>query len=139
MNKSADKQHRLKGHCLCGGVKYEVQGPLRSVVNCHCGQCRRTHGHYSAYTAAARDDLVLHDDRTLSWYESSAIARRDFCARCGASLFWDAHDQPTISIAAGTLDQPTGFVTAGQIFVNDAADYYAIDDTLSKLPRGHAG
>ncbi|TDJ66573.1 MAG: GFA family protein [Proteobacteria bacterium] len=139
MSKSADEQHRLKGRCLCGGVKYEVRGPLRSVVNCHCGQCRRTHGHYSAYTAAARDDLVLHDDRTLSWYESSAIARRGFCARCGASLFWDAHDQPTISIAAGTLDQPTGLETSAHIFVEDLPDYYKLDDNLEKWPHGLPG
>ena len=139
MGKAVDEQHSFNGRCLCGGVKYEVQGPLRSVWNCHCGQCRRTHGHYSAYTAAARDDFVLHDDHTLSWYESSATARRGFCARCGASLFWEMRDQPTVSIAAGTLDQPTGLDTSVHIFVEDLPDYYTLDDNLKKWPRGLSG
>lgn len=136
MSQSADEQQLFSGHCLCGGVKYEVQGPLRSVWNCHCGQCRRTHGHYSAYTAAARDDFVLRDDRTLRWYESSTFARRGFCVRCGANLFWDAQGRPTISIAAGTLDQPTGLKTSVHIFVEELPDYYTLDDNLEKRPRG---
>ncbi len=136
MSKSADEQHRFSGRCLCGGVKYEVQGPLRVVINCHCGQCRRTHGHYSAYTAAAREGLVLHANRTLRWYQSSDKARRGFCTECGANLFWDAQDQPTMSIAAGTLDQPTGLKTTAHIFVQDLPDYYTLEDNLEKRPRG---
>jgi hypothetical protein len=45
------------GGCLCGGVRYEVTGPLRDVVVCHCSRCLRTHGHAAAYSACARDDL----------------------------------------------------------------------------------
>jgi hypothetical protein len=29
------------GGCLCGAVRFEVLGPLRDVVLCHCGECRR--------------------------------------------------------------------------------------------------
>ena len=45
------------GSCLCGAVRYEVRGPLRQVVNCHCGQCRKFHGHYGAYSSAAAKDI----------------------------------------------------------------------------------
>ena len=38
------------GSCLCGEVAYEVTGPLRPVVNCHCLQCRKTTGHFMAAT-----------------------------------------------------------------------------------------
>ena len=27
------------GGCLCGAVRYELVGPLRDVVNCHCSEC----------------------------------------------------------------------------------------------------
>ncbi len=47
------------GGCLCGAVRYELQGRLRAVVACHCGQCRRTSGHYVAATAVRHDRLRL--------------------------------------------------------------------------------
>ena len=116
-----------RGGCLCGGVRYEVAGPLRDVVLCHCAMCRKTHGHVGAYTATPKDALRLVETRTLRWYASSDFARRGFCCECGASLFWEATGRRTISIAAGTLDAPTGLKTALQIHVASAGDYYDID------------
>jgi hypothetical protein len=112
------------GSCLCGGVQYEISGNMRPVVNCHCGQCRKTSGHYWAATAVSRDDLTIKAESTLSWYQSSDAARRGFCTRCGASLFWDHSGEDEISIGAGTLDLPTGLTTGENIYIEDKADYY---------------
>lgn len=125
---------RATGGCLCGAVRYEVRGPLRDVVNCHCGQCRRTHGHFAAQTATAMDDLVLTERRGLKWFQSSEKARRGFCGECGASLFWQREGGDTISIAAGTIDQPSGLQTIGHVFVADIGDYYEITDGLQQSP-----
>ncbi|MBA2359422.1 MAG: GFA family protein [Actinobacteria bacterium] len=114
---------RAAGGCLCGAVRYQVNGPLRDVIFCHCTRCRRTHGHFAAYTACARDDLELVEQRSLRWYESDE-RRRGFCNECGASLFWERAGRPTISISAGTLDEPTGLSPGEHIFVADAGDYY---------------
>jgi hypothetical protein len=119
-----------EGHCLCGSVQYEVRGPLRPVVYCHCEMCRRTSGHFVAATACAREDLVLKSSATLQWYQSSATARRAFCGQCGSNLFWDPVGEGRISIMAGTLDSPTGLTAQGHIFVAEAGDYYQIADDL---------
>ncbi len=131
-----NEEKRSTGGCLCGGVRYEVRAPLREVINCHCGQCRRFHGHFGAYTAAARQDIVIHGEEKLKWYRSSSSARRGFCQECGSSLFWDPDDRPMISIAAGTLDQPSGLRTTTHVFMDDLPDYYTVDDALQKRPRG---
>ena len=123
------------GGCLCGAVRYRVAGPLRDVVNCHCGRCRRTHGHVAAYTAADPGDLTLDEDRGLAWYRADD-RDRGFCRECGASLFWRAPGRGTISIAAGTLDEPTGLRTVAHIFVADQGDYYRIEDDLERFPAG---
>jgi hypothetical protein len=129
----------VTGGCLCGRVRYEVRGPLRDVLICHCEECRRWHGHFSAFTDAGREDLILANDASLRWIDSpnsDANARRGFCAECGSSLFWDAPGRETISIAAGTLDQPTGLRTAAHWFVTQAADYYELpDDGLERHDR----
>jgi hypothetical protein len=119
-----------QGHCLCGSVQYEVRGPLRPVVYCHCEMCRRTSGHFVAATACARQDLVLRSSATLQWYQSSTTARRGFCGQCGSNLFWEPLGESRISIMAGTLDSPTGLTAQGHIFVAEAGDYYRITDGL---------
>jgi len=122
------------GRCLCGAVRYEAHAPLRDVILCHCVECRRWHGHVCAATAVPRDALRFVSDESLRWIdspESNAHARRGFCGECGSSLFWDAPDRETISIAAGTLDEPTGLRTIGQIYAASAGDYYELDSRIS--------
>ncbi len=118
------------GSCLCGHVKYEVDGPLRPVSYCHCAQCRKTSGHYVAATGCKVAQLTLLVDDGLRWYRSSPEAQRGFCTHCGASLFWRPEHGEHISIMAGTIDTPTGLKACEHIFVDDASDYYTIDDGL---------
>ena len=120
------------GGCLCGAVRYEVDPPLRGVILCHCEMCRKSHGHVGAYTAAPKAALRLTESRGLRWYESSAAARRGFCGDCGGTLFWEGKDRDTISIAAGSLDGPTGLRTTLQIYVDDAGDYYEVDPKIAR-------
>jgi hypothetical protein len=131
------------GRCLCGAVSFEVRGPLRDVLMCHCDECRRWHGHASASAAAAKQDLVLLEDRGLRWIQSprsDARARRGFCAECGSSLFWDAPGRETTSIAAGALDPPTGLRVASHWFVSEAGDYYDLpEDGLPRHERSGEG
>ncbi|HLY53510.1 MAG TPA: GFA family protein [Steroidobacteraceae bacterium] len=124
------------GGCLCGAVRYQVTGPLRSVVLCHCTQCRRSTGHFMAATAARHCDFRLIEESQLRWYRSSDCARRGFCGRCGSTLFWQGGGRDYISIAAGTLDGATGLVSACHIFVADKGDYYSIDDGLPQSADG---
>jgi len=117
-------------------VRYRVDGALRDVLICHCEECRRWHGHVSACTAARREDLVLTEQRGLRWIDSprsDAHARRGFCAECGSSLFWDAPCRRTVSVAAGTLDGPTGLRVAAHWYVSQAGDYYEL--ATDGLPR----
>jgi hypothetical protein len=93
--------------------------------------CRKSHGHIGAYTAAPKDALRLIESRGLKWYRSSAIARRGFCGECGGTLFWEGTGRDTISIAAGTLDAPTGLKTVVQIYVEDKGDYYDLDTAIA--------
>jgi hypothetical protein len=127
------------GGCLCGGVRYRVTGRLLPVVACHCGQCRRTHGHFAAYTAAPKAALELVEAAGLRWYGSSPGVRRGFCGTCGASLFWERAEGLHISVAAGTLDPPTGIATIGHIFVADAGDYYVIANDLPRFAGSDQG
>jgi hypothetical protein len=125
---------RISGRCLCGSVRFVLHGPLRDVVVCHCGECRRWHGGAGAYTSVERDHLELVSEQGLRFVrspESVTQAERGFCAECGSSLFWQAGGQTTISVAAGTLEGETGIRTRGHIYDAERADWEHVDD----LPR----
>ena len=121
--------------CLCGGIQLKTKGPLRHVSNCHCRQCMKTHGNYAAYTDTPEKDLKFIKKRTLKWFRSSKKAKRGFCKRCGASMFFKFLGRDNISIAAGMFKNPTKLKTTMNIFVKGKLDYYKLDKKLTKFVR----
>jgi hypothetical protein len=127
---------RATGGCQCGGVRYRVEGPLRDVVNCHCEPCRRITGHHMAATAASVDDVHFESDATLGWYQRTAGTRYGFCTTCGSTLFWSAADKADmLSIAAGSIDQPSGLVTVVAMYADEAPDFHRLDTTIPTFGR----
>lgn len=119
----------IRGSCLCGSVRFETPGPLRPVIACHCVQCRKTSGHFVAATSARRNSVAISGE--VTWYQSSADARRGFCGICGSSLFWDGPGE-NLSIHAGSLDGDAGVTLIGHIYCADKGSYYEIADDLPR-------
>ena len=117
-----------RGQCLCGDVTFATSAEPKGASACHCGQCRRQSGHFWASAQVPRDAIEISG--RVEWYAASPQARRGFCPRCGSFLFWQAHDEDTISIALGALDTPTRLRLERHIFVADKGDYYDIADDL---------
>ena len=124
------------GSCLCGGVAFEIRGPLRPVVGCHCSQCRKQSGHFGAFTACDDVDLTFTADDTLAWYRASDTAGRGFCKTCGSLLFWKGDGRSYTSITAGAIDGATELKIEGHIYCADKGDYYDILDGDYQKPQG---
>ncbi|WP_315925331.1 GFA family protein [Mesorhizobium sp. SP-1A] len=118
------------GHCLCGGVRYEVRGDLTGATACHCSQCARASGNFAATAACRAQDLVISGTDKLTWFRSSENAQRGFCSRCGGNLFWKADSGEEVYVTLGTLNRPTGLRLQGHIFVGSKADFYDLTDGL---------
>ncbi len=116
-----------RGSCLCGNVKYEAKGELRPIALCHCTQCRKASGHYTAATAAPNDRLTITGN-SLQWYHSSDYAERGFCSICGSSLFFRPFEKNRTAIFAGSIDGPTGLKLEAQIWTDSKGDYYELPD-----------
>lgn len=129
------KEREMKGQCLCGAVQYELHGPVRPVMACHCTQCRKTSGHYVAATQVKTRDLSVEGEESLTWYQSSSEARRAFCSTCGSQLFWRPIGGDVTSIMAGTLDGKTGLVMEKQIYCENKGDYYDLPLSASAKSR----
>ncbi|MGI9389964.1 MAG: GFA family protein [Boseongicola sp.] len=133
------EQSITEGGCLCGAVRYRVQGPLRGVVNCHCSMCQRLHGNFGPHSKAQKANITITKSDGLVWYRTSDVARRGFCRDCGSGLFWEPFELDATGIIAGTLDAPTGLKTIGHIFVGEMSDFHNISDDLPQFEGSSKG
>jgi hypothetical protein len=78
----------IGGSCLCGGVKFEITGPLSSSLNCHCSQCRKQHGapFRSRVRVQVEDFRWLQGEHLIKYYESAGGYLRGFCRECGSPI-----------------------------------------------------
>jgi hypothetical protein len=133
-------QNRIStGGCLCGAVRYEVNGPLRDIVNCHCSMCQRLHGGFGSHSKARKVNITITTADGLAWYKTSDVARRGFCRECGSNLFWEPYDLDATGITAGSLDNPGDLKTIGHIFVAEKPAFYEISDALPQFEGSSDG
>jgi hypothetical protein len=118
----------IHGSCLCGGVKWQAEGPLEGMSHCHCSMCRKSHGApFGTTTAAdARSFVWLGGEELIVRFRSSEQAERAFCGRCGSNVP-DLVDGKAW-MPAGCLDEDPGARPARHIFVASKAPWYAIPD-----------
>jgi hypothetical protein len=101
---------------------------MGAVGACHCTQCRKLSGHYSASFDAPEAPLIWQA-RKVAEFVTPGGGQRGFCPDCGSSLYFRAKDGG-FSVEAGCIDNPTGGQLASHIFVADKGDYYTLDDGL---------
>ena len=97
------------GGCQCGKVRYTAQVDPAEAYLCHCKMCQRaTGGFAAAFVHVAQADVAWQGEPDL--YESSPIARRPFCSRCGTPIGFQFADGSTnMDLTVGSFDDPSDF------------------------------
>ncbi len=129
----------LRGSCLCGGVTYEIDGPLDHPLYCHCTMCRKAHG--TAFRARAGVKAAhfrwTMGEALLTWFESSPGTERGFCSRCGSPLLSRFSSAPDIyGLPLGALDDDPGVRPGVHVHVASKAAWFEITDGLPQHPQG---
>ncbi|MEO0336999.1 MAG: GFA family protein [Pseudomonadota bacterium] len=121
-----------KGSCICGKVRFEVEGDLSPPHACHCSICRKGSGFFGAGADIPRESLKIEGEEHVTWFQSSDWARRGFCSHCGSNLFFDPIDKsiPWTGVSMGAFDTKTRVQVKEHIFVKDKGDYYELSDGL---------
>ena len=120
-----------RGQCLCGAVKYEIDGELAGIQLCHCTMCRRAQGGAFATNlpVETRNFRLVSGEASLKAYESSPGKQRLFCAACGSPIISRLTADPSkVRVRIGTLNEP---VAARPIFhfnVASQASWWEITD-----------
>jgi hypothetical protein len=62
----------IKGSCLCGGVRFELDRAAGPFEICHCNRCRKVSG--SVSTRVPTFTTTIFDVAAISWRTASSMA-----------------------------------------------------------------
>ena len=122
---------RLRGRCMCGVVRYEVDDDFRYALNCHCSNCRAATGSaFKPFGGIEREKLELTDgaDRLLVFGDDALNDTR--CGVCGSLLYSVVRDGAYVHVAFGSLVDPPSLRPTDHIFVGSKAGWHEITDDL---------
>ena len=125
-----------EGGCHCGAVRYSAAGEVKHSGVCHCETCRRPTGALTtAWVAFSSDELTV-DGEPASDFSSEGIERQ-FCAKCGTSLFYynEALMPGVADILTATLDDPDSCPPGAHVNMADAVGWEAGLEELPKFAR----
>lgn len=116
--------------CYCGAVTLEASAPPSSIVNCHCGQCRRLSGSaFTSWVSFPKASITVTGNEPLTLFPVTTNVTRHFCRVCGSHVFTSDTRLPKI------LGVPAGVVEGAQLspprahyFVGHKAAWHAICD-----------
>ncbi len=122
----------LSGECLCGAVRYEIDGRISKIWLCHCSKCRRTTGGPLSAAALCRTAQFrwVRGEEALTEYRSASGYRTRFCKHCGSPAPSPTANGEAMVITPGTLAGDPGSRVAYHIFVGSKAPWDEISDAL---------
>jgi hypothetical protein len=131
----------VRGGCLCGGVRFEVELPFRRANHCHCSRCRKhsgTFGLTQGRVARERFRLLEGEELLRVFRPEGEAAVKVFCSVCGSSLFgghWPEGGE--VSVRLGALEGDPGIRPEYHSFVDSRAVWDELpDDRLPRYPAG---
>lgn len=130
-------QVMLKGSCLCGAVKYVVNGDPQRFYHCHCSRCRKSSGTGHAtnlFLSNAKLEFTSGEP-LLKQFKVPEAKRftRQFCSNCGSSVARFVPEINGVVIPAGSLDSEIPIKPQARIFWESRADWSCDGDTLPRF------
>ena len=134
----------MTGGCLCGAIRYELQGDPIVHAACHCRACQYLGGGSPSLVAIYPKAAVTITRGTPKTYwstaDSGAIVGRSFCEACGTPLFAGPRDDsPIVAVKAGGLDDPSGFKVQIDIWRSTAQPWHAPHPNAKQFEKNPGG
>ncbi len=122
----------VHGSCLCGSVRYDVDGPFEVMSHCQCSMCRKHHG--AAFATFVSVPLSgfrwVSGEYEISTYQSSNHGKRTFCGKCGSVTPVFEPETGVVFCPAGNLDGEFGIQTQTHRIVGSRTVRHVITDEL---------
>lgn len=129
----------LKGGCLCGAIRYEIDQPALGEAVCHCKNCQHQTGTAFSVLATVRSSAFkligepkLYADRG----DSGAAVHRHFCGTCGSPIYTSLPAKPkVVFVKAGTLDDTSQLAPKYHVWCDSAWPWTPFPADAVKLAK----
>lgn len=123
----------LTGGCLCGALRYRLQGPYH-LTHCHCRICRRASAAaFVSWLSVRREDFALLAGAPV-WYRSTPQAERGFCGQCGSQLLFRSGSEE-LDVTICSLDQPEALQPEDHTWTRRQLPWIQLADGLPRHPQ----
>jgi len=134
------KDEGIEGGCLCGAVRYRVDGPASARTLCHCNSCRRAAGAPSVAWAIFPAEGFAFVAGAPKAFRSSPHIERSFCGECGTQVLYRSDRRPeVVDVPTATLDDPESFAPEREIWTGEKLDWEVVNPALPQYPRSSKG
>jgi hypothetical protein len=126
--------NRHVGSCLCGGVRFEIDGAFERFYLCHCEFCRKDTGSAHAanlFSSTASLSWISGEDTIRQFNLPATRHSKCFCSTCGSALPMMQMEGKLLVVPAGSLDGEIQVRPTAHIFFSSKASW---DDALQKVP-----
>lgn len=126
--------NKYSGSCLCGEVRFEIEGTFERFYLCHCEYCRKDTGSAHAanlFSSTARLKWVSGEDKVRLFNLPSTRHTKCFCSICGSALPCMQMNGELLAVPAGSLDSDVSVRPNAHIFVSSKAGW---DEALDEIP-----
>jgi hypothetical protein len=121
----------MRGSCLCGGVRFEVEAAPDSLRYCHCTSCKKLSGgagtvNFGVLPSAIR---IVAGEELLQSFTPEGGSAKTFCRTCGANLFgggWP--DSERASVRVPTIEGPIDANVGAHIYARSVASWETLPD-----------
>ena len=119
-------ERNMTGHCLCGGVTYELQAEPVAQALCYCRDCQRqASSAFSIVVGVPADKFKVEGESLSSFVTTGDVhggpTRRHFCSNCGCPIYSAVDAMPdVVYVKAGTLDDASWLEPNVEVFTSSA-------------------
>lgn len=121
----------LSGSCLCGAVRFEIDGDFERFYLCHCRHCQKDTGSAHAanlFSSSARLIWQQGEQQVTTFQLPATRHSKSFCGRCGSALPGYQMEGRLLVVPAGSLDQAIDITVDAHVFTDSRAHWdYALE------------
>lgn len=127
----------LEGGCLCGAVRYRLDGEIEESAYCHCRTCQRQSGAPVVAWFAVAPTALVYTKGKPKGYRASDRATREFCGDCGTYLLFREDDATaSLGVNTATLDDPERVPPTFHIWHQSHIAWFETSDAFPRFAKG---